>query len=234
MKSVFLSMTVFVLLFSLQSCKKENNQSGVNLKLKTTGSTRFGGRMASSTSEINSRTTGVINWTSGYASATEIKFETEQEDDGDEIEFKTTTNQKIDLFAPLSSLGFISIPPGTYEEIEFKVKLVSSGSDASLELRGTYNGTPVVFKVNNAVEIEAEFENITIADAQDITAIISMNLDLLTNGISESELAAATLTNGEIIISADSNAGLYAIITSNIAKIDDVEIEYDDDDEDDD
>lgn len=233
MKSVFLFMAVFVLLFSLQGCKKENNQSGVNLKLKTTGSTRSGGRMASSASEIASRTTGIINWTSGYASATEIKFETEQEDDGDETEFKTTVNQKIDLFSPLSSLGFISIPPGTYEEIEFKVKLVSSGADASLELRGSYNGTPVVFRITDAVEIEAEFENITIADAQDITAIISMNLDLLTSGISDSALAAAALTNGEIIISAASNAGLYAIIAKNISKIDDVEIEYDDEEDDD-
>ncbi len=230
MKPGFISTLGIALLLLFVGCKKENNQSGVNMKLKTTGSSRTGGRI--SAVDIAGRTTGSITWTAGFASVTEIEFEAEKEGEDNESEFKSKTAQRIDLFSPLASLGFINVPPGLYEEVEFEVHLAPTGTDPALELRGTYNTTPVVFRINDAIEVEAEFEDITIPPNADINAIVSLNLDMLTSGISDAVLSAATLTNGEVVISANSNVALYNIIRANFNKIDDVEVDDDDDDDD--
>ncbi len=59
----------------------------------------------------------------------------------------------------------ITVPPGVYEDIEYQVEVQSNGTDAALQLNGSYtnsNGlaTPVVFKVNTALEIESEQANV--------------------------------------------------------------------------
>ena len=228
MKTGFSSTLLMVLFLLIVGCKKESSQSGVNMKIKTTGSSRTGGRI--SAVDISGRTTGSITWTEGFASVNEIEFEAEKEDEDDETEFKSKTQQRIDLFSPLASLGFINVPPGLYEEVEFEVHLAPTGSSPALELRGTYNTIPVVFRLNDSFEVEAEFEDITIPPDADINAIVSLNLDMLTSGISDAVLDAATLTNGEIIISANSNVALYRIIMTNFNKIDDVEVDDDNDD----
>lgn len=228
MKTGISSTLLMVLFLLIVGCKKESSQSGVNMKIKTTGSSRTGGRI--SAVDISGRTTGSITWTEGFASVSEIEFEAEKEDEDDETEFKSKTQQRIDLFSPLASLGFINVPPGLYEEVEFEVHLAPTGSSPALELRGTYNAIPVVFRLNDSFEVEAEFEDITIPPDADINAIVSLNLDMLTSGISDAVLDAATLTNGEIIISANSNVALYRIIMTNFNKIDDVEVDDDNDD----
>lgn len=210
-----LSLMAMLLIFMFLSCQKDTNgPSGINYKMKTTNRTATAGRAE-----------GTITWTSGHASATEIEFEAERQDS--EIELKSGTQQRIDIFSPLSSLGFIAVPPGTYEEVEFEVHLAPNPPDAALELRGNYNGTPIIFTINTPLEIEAEFENVTITQNNDFTAIINLNLARLSQGITDAALSAATLTNGEIVISATSNVALYNIMIANISEIDEVEFEDD-------
>ncbi|MEJ8843193.1 hypothetical protein WG954_12455 [Lacibacter sp. H375] len=228
MKPGFICIFAIALFSMLVGCKKESNQSGVNMKIKTTGGSRAGGRISSG--EIAGRTTGSITWTSGFASVNEIEFEAEKEGDENETEFKSKAAQRIDLFSPLESLGFINVPPGMYEEVEFEVHLAATSAAPALELRGTYNATPIVFRINDSFEVEAEFEDFSIPPNADINAIVSLNLDLLTSGITDAALNAATLTNGEIVISANSNVALYNIIRANFNKIDDVEVDDDNDD----
>lgn len=212
MKLKIISLLSLSAIFFITSCEKSNDSSSANFKLKTTERSATVGRMA-----------GTITWTSGFASATEIEFEAEKENS--EFELKSEVRQRIDLFSPLATLGLVTIPPGTYEEVEFEIHAAPSGPDAALELRGTYNGTPIVFKVNTAFEIEAEYEDITITQGNDFNAIISLNLSLLSLGITEANLNNATQTNGEIIISSSSNTVLYNIMLLNLKNIDDVEIE---------
>ena len=212
MKLKIISILTFSLVFFLASCKKNNDRTGADFKVKTTDR-----------SGIVGRTEGTVTWASGFASATEIEFEAKKENI--ELEFKSEARQRIDLFSPLSSLGFVTIPPGIYKEVEFEIHIFPSAPDAALELRGIYNSTPIVFRVNTPIEIEAEFEDVTITDGNDFTAIISLNLSLLTMGITDAALSNATLTNGEIIISATSNTALYNIMIANLKNIDDVEID---------
>jgi hypothetical protein len=204
---------LFVSILFLNSCKKDNDQSGVNFNVNSTGR-----------SLTISRLGGILNWTSGFASASEIEFEAENEDR--EVEYNSTANQRIDLFAPLSSLGFVNIPPGTYEEVEFEIQLTSSPAIPAFELRGTYNTTPIVFMINTPIEIEAEFEDVIIGSGADYTALISFNLSRLTQGITDAALSNATLTGGEIIISATSNINLYNFMLANLRECE--EVEFDD------
>lgn len=213
MKSNFSFLAVGILF--LIGCKKDNEQSGVNFNVSTIGKSTTVGRL--------SGTTGTINWTSGYASANEIEFEAE--DANTEVKYKSIASQRIDLFASLSTLGFVSIPPGTYEEVEFEIHLSPTPTTSALELRGLYNTTPIVFRINTPLEIEAEFEDVTITQSNSSTALISLNLALLTQGISDAALTGATLTNGEIIISSNSNTALYNIMINNFSQIDDVEFD---------
>lgn len=196
----------------LTGCTKEEAPSGtrVTYELATSNfSTIVGG----------STTGASLVWTSGYASAVEIEFEAAKA--GLEVEYKSEAKQKINLFSPLSTLGIILVPPGTYDDIEFEVEVQPNGSDAAFYLSGNFtNGvgitTPVIFKLNSVLEIEAEKSNITIASGVSLNALTTLNLSLLCNNVTESMLNNATRTNGVIEISATSNTNIYDIIYNNL------------------
>ena len=80
MKSPFIitTLTISSILF-LFGCKKTNDPSGVSFLVTTTQRTA-----------TVSGTSATINWTSGYASATEIEFEAEN--NNNEIELKSKRN----------------------------------------------------------------------------------------------------------------------------------------------
>ncbi len=206
-----------VLLFA--ACKKNNSSPEVRYQINT----------ISRSSTVARTLSGTVQWTSGYMNATEIKFEAEN--NTTEVEYKSVAPQRIDLFAPLTTLGIIALPPGTYTEVDFEVELAPNGSDASLELKGTFTSgvivTPVIFRVGSALEIESEKDNVTIADNASYTALTSLNLSVLTQGITEAMLNNAQRTNGVIIISAASNTNLYNIILNNIGDMDEVEFDHD-------
>ena len=210
----------FSLLFS--ACKKNNDgKGGVKYQFRTT----------SRTSNVSARIAGTITWSSGFANATKIKFEAEANDK--EVEFTSLTNQHIDLFAPLTTIGQIAIPPGSYEEVEFHVMLAPVNGEPALELRGTYNGIPVVFRITEPFEFEGEKEGVTIDINNGYTLLTSVDLSNLTKGITDAALTNAVQTNGEIVISPDVNPSLYGIILNNLHESDQCDFDHDDSDNDD-
>lgn len=196
----------------LFSCKK-NNQPHISYALKT-----------ANPSSITARTTGTVTWTSGTARATEIKFEAENQTS--EVEYKSTAVQEVNLFGSLSTIGNVQIPAGTYKEVEFKIAMLGSGSIPALELKGNYNGTPIIFQVNDQFEIESEKANVTITDAGSYTAITTIDLSHLTMGIRDAALQNATRdSNGQILISSTSNADLYSMMFENLKEIKEAEVD---------
>lgn len=219
----FLIAAAFASPFFFASCKKNSSSDPSSFKYKLTTANR--------SSVVGRIEAGNVVWTSGYASATEVKFEA-RKSDNTEIEYKSSVAQRIDLFSSLASvIGNITLPPGTYHEIEFKGELAPSGADAALELNGTFTSgattTPIVFTVNTLLEIKTEKNNVVIADNASYSALTSLNLSLLTRGITEAMLNSATKTSGKIIISASSNANLYSIILANLDGCDEVEFDHD-------
>lgn len=204
-----LSLSAFASLLLL-SCKKEKETPGISYQVQA----------SNTTTTVNGRImAGSVNWTSGYASVRELEFEAKSKNV--EIEYKTDVNQKINIFSSPSTLGMVTVPAGVYDDIEYEMEVRPNGADAAFQLNGTYTNargviTPVRFTIQTDLEIEAEQENITIADGSTLTALTTLNLSLVTNGVTESMFDNAVLTNGVIEISKTSNDKLYQIMLHNL------------------
>ncbi len=130
----------------------------------------------------------------------------------------------------MNTLGVITIPSGSYEEIKFEVEIQPNGNEAAFQLKGNFTNalglvTPVTLNVNAMIEIDSKQLNLTIVDGNNLTALTTLNLSSLTTGITESMYNAATRTNGAIEISSTSNADIYNIILDNLKNCGGVEVD---------
>lgn len=199
-------------LAAFTSCKKNDltKPTGVDYQLQA----------INSTADISQRQqAGTITWTTATANTTMIKFEAKK--DNNEIEFKSSVAQQLNLLAPIaSSLGNITLPAGTYSEVEFKVFLNKNGNAPALDLAGTValtNSTlPVHFIVNEELIIKAEQHDVTITSGALNSSLTTIDLSLLTGGITQSMLSSAQLTNGTLEISASKNQNLYNLIIARL------------------
>ena len=212
MSKIFLAA---VLTLSLFSCKKASTTSApaVEFQLQTTNRSSAVNRTDAA---------GTITWTSGFASATQIKLEAKNTTQ-QQLEFKSNVAQKVNLFTSVASaLGNVTIPAGIYSEVEFRIELAPSGADAALELNGTFtNGntgvtTSVVFRISSAYEIKGEKNNVVVDNTTTTTSLTTLDLSLLTTGISQLMLSSATVTGGTIVISSTSNTALFNLISANL------------------
>lgn len=201
------------------SCKKESasktsNTSSFAYQLNATNASSTLGRLA--TTERTDAAT--IQWKAGTASANQIKFEAKNSNG--EVEFKQNIQQTIDLFATAPLLGTLNLSPGTYTEVEFKAFLSPAGNTNALTLNGSFTNnnvtTPVSFQVATNVELKAEKANVTVAAGTNYSALNSLDLSVLTSGISQTDLLNATISNGTILISANSNSNIYKTMLANL------------------
>ena len=206
----------------LVSCKKDQNISntpGINYQLQTTNRTSTVGKVES----------GNIVWTSGYGNATEVKFDAKGPS-GD-VEYKSSSNQRIDLFSGISSLSNVTLPAGTYKEVEFKVELNPTATEPALLLNGNYSSTgpavPIIFSISTPLEIETEMNDVTVANNSSYKALTDLNLSTLTTGITQNMIDNASKTNGSIIINSSSNVSLYNIIIANFKASEAIEFKKD-------
>lgn len=198
------------------SCKKNSSSPAATSSSQMT----FGVR-AESTLDTVPSSTATINWTAGTANISGFKFEARKRGLAIEVESRNMTN--VDLFALNPSLIGITLDTGTYSEIEIMVELSkSSTTDLPLVLKGTFTNTagtavPVEFDFNDDAEIKAEAKNVDVNGTSDLTTIIAMHLNKLLANVSATELNAATLTNGSIVISRTSNSRIYDQIKADLS-----------------
>lgn len=209
----------FATLF-LVSCKKDSSENlGITYQLQTNNRSSVVGRVMS----------GDVVWNSGFVNATEVKFEAENS--SGEIEYKSSLQQRINLFSGVSTLGNVTLPAGTYEEVEFEVKLNPTATEPALSLNGTYasNGAsvPITFSISAPLELETELDNVTVSANNSYNALTTLNLSLLTRGISQAMLDNAVKTNGVIVVNSSSNVDLYNIIFNNLRDCDGIEFDED-------
>ena len=197
----------------LASCKKSADSpmhSGLDFQLK-----------AVNPSSPVARTMTTVTWDSGFVNATEIRFEAKQ--NGNETEFKSNVHQHVDLFGAASMVGTVSITPGNFEEVEFKVEAAPTSTEPALKLQGSVNGVPLTFIVDNGFEIKAEQSQVNLTGGD--IALNKIDLSALTNGLSSADFSSATLTNGTVVISSSSNANLFKVIFNNCQKQGETEVE---------
>lgn len=216
--------TLSVAALSLLSCNRQvKTGPNVSYQIRTTSNTSALGQAISGGSGPSARGTGLqggmINWSSGYASAKAIEFEAQG---NNQIHFQSETAQKIDLFAPMTSLGGVTVAQGVYNQVEFQVQLQPTATEAAFYLQGTYNNVPVIFRVDAALDIDADLPSVTIAAGQSYNALTALNLSNLTQGVSAAAMDAATKdAQGNIVISTTANTALYDAMYANLKKIED-------------
>ena len=145
-------------------------------------------------------------------------------EDSISIEYKWHGPELADLLNNQITLGNFVLQPGTYDEIELKV--TGSREDAGdlpvFYLEGTYKNNsgsrPIVVWVSDDVYFKTEKENVGVTDEGiNITSVIQLYLDQLMANVDPADLDNADLSDGVIVISADSNTQIYQIVMSNLA-----------------
>ena len=172
-----------------------------------------------------------ITWDTVQMVVSQIKFEAELKSlithrDSIEIEYKWSGPMVANLLDEQMILGSFMLQPGFYDEIELKVvgNKEDAGKNPVFYMYGNYtnaqNSTiPVAVKVYNDVQFKTEKDSVTVTEESvDITSYIQLYLDKLMTGIDPASLDNAQLTNGVIVISADSNRMIYYAMLKNLVK----------------
>lgn len=169
-----------------------------------------------------------MSWDSAHLVVSAIKFEAElkkqdSNEDSISIEYKWSGPEMVDLFNNDITLGNFVLAPGTYDQIELKVEGLQrdAGDVPVFYLEGMYKNNagswPVTVSVSQDVYFKTEKENVEVTDQGiDITSVIQLYLDQLMADVDPADLDNADLTDGVILISADSNAAIYQTIVGNL------------------
>lgn len=215
----------------LSSCQKDDSSGSGKLSYRVKPA-NFTASIGSSGSEsglivgVNSNSS--ITWTSGSLNISEIDFEAESKNLEMEYELKQAVN--VDLFNLSPLLGSITIPDGTYDEVELKLELKKSASAIPLTLKGSYtdaNGAkiPVEFYFNEDFEVEVEAEDLVVNGNSDYLGLINVQLNKFMTNVISADLSSATKTAGVIVISDTSNMNLYAKLKANLKAFADCDFE---------
>lgn len=231
MKRISVAMLLFlgVILFS---CEKNNTDSSSSLQVKMQAINKSSTILKSAT-----LATPLFNWDVCTMNVSHIEFkaegkETENAQNSYKVSYEWRGSKVVDLFDASSVIGDITLDPGIYDEIQLEIEAAKSQSATvpAFYLTGTYTnaqGTviPIEITMNEDFKFEVEKEGTTLDGTNDYSALINLNLALLMSGVSESDLGAATLTDGKIIVNTTSNPNIYLKIKSKISSCEDVEYE---------
>lgn len=169
-----------------------------------------------------------IAWDSAHLVVSSIKFEAELKsvvtgEDSIEIEYKWFGPEMVDLLNNELTMGNFVLQPGYYDELELKVsgEQEDAGEHPVFYLEGTYTNdtgtTTIAVMVSDDVYFKTEKENVEVSEEEiDFTSIIQLYLDELMAGVDVADLEVAELTDGVILISSDSNTGIYHTVVSNL------------------
>lgn len=190
-----------------------------------------------------SSTTGTVSFVDGYIAISKLEFEAESENDLVEIEFELEQNTLIDFATGTTTpdINFITIPAGTYDEVEVEIELRENSEEPAILLFGTYLATDGMehhlrFEFNSEESFEVEREGeIIFAENEVAIAQITFDPSLWFAAVTDEDFANATKdADGVIIISSTQNPEIFDKVAEGLELASDVEIEDEDDDEDDD
>jgi hypothetical protein len=227
----------------LSSCDKESSDMTSELQLKMQASNK-------TTPVLKSANTATVaptfKWDVCTMNVSKIEFEaegreTENASNSYKVKYEWKGSKTVNLFSSTEVIGSIALDPGVYKEIELQVKASKSQDNSSpaFYISGSYTNMlgveiPVEIVINDYLEFEVEQEGTTLDGTNDYSALIDLNLSLLTSTVLQSELDLAQLLDGKLVISATSNSTLYLKIKNNISSFGKVEYDHHGDDDHDD
>lgn len=165
-----------------------------------------------------------IKWTSGNITASEDILNISRTE-GNVIEKFTLTGdvrRTYDLFSD-PVIGSVNVPYYRYTGIATTIELFSRSpnSDISLALNGVFRvnpgdaAIPVRVNIDQPLALNSIWISNVLVNSPVYTALITLDMSQVTNGITTTMFENAGLTNGTLVISSTSNPDLYAIIVNN-------------------
>lgn len=232
MKKLKSLLGIITLIIVLASCSSDgdSSQSSVNIVARATYSpaanrTTLNGDVVLTTFKINLRE---IEFEFAEGSDDDNDSDGDTDDDGfydSDEEFELYGPFELDLLNQNAPVTTVTIPNGTYEEVEFKLhKSTNSASpmfNKSIEITGTINGMPFVFWHDIDEDFEIDFED------TDQNLVISNNsYDLIFNFdlnqvLSQIDLSSAVDGDGDGLIEigpndTDGNQALANLLENSI------------------
>lgn len=225
MKTVRTSIfaTVVLAIISLAACQK-NNKS--NTPVAATGSSQLsfqlqasGNNLANLPADSVSSIAG-LTWTAGTANVGKFAFVAQRSKVTIDVFSRNLTN--VDLFALTPLQTYITLDTGTYRKISITAYLEKTDTILPMKLSGSFTNdsakvVPIEFDLSDNAVVQVKTDSVTINGTTDYTALLNMQLDRVTKGITADELNKAKVTDGSIIISKSSNVYLYYKMRANIA-----------------
>ena len=194
------------------SCSEDDNAQGGTLNISA-GYATTAGKMASN-----------LEFTGGYIWLTEVQFEGHYAS-GDSIEVNIERSSRIDFATGVASpsLDDILIPSGDFVELELEVELRDEDAQPSIVMEGMYTRTdntevPIRFEYNSGETFEAEYERpVTIMDGETVLSRIVFDPNVWFSVVSNEALDNATVnTDGVIVISENSNEGIFDLVADRL------------------
>ncbi|MCA1758116.1 MAG: hypothetical protein LC649_11730 [Bacteroidales bacterium] len=186
---------------------------------------------------------GELVFTSGTIMFEGVEFEAESEGDTMEVEFERDGDVMLDFATGVTTpdISYITIPAGTYEEIDIEMELKDDGDTPAIVLEGVYTdlaGTDhlVRFEYNSGETFEVELEG-SIVFAEDVSFTAQVTIDPASwfTGVSDQDFTSAVKNDSDVIvISSTSNTNIYGVVANGLELASEVEFNNDDDDDDDD
>jgi len=229
MKNLKKFIGILVLVIMMVSCSSDNSSSGGTLRIKAKATyLNPTGRVASdiviTSFKVNIRK---IEFEVAEGSGNGSDDDANGDSDGDnndgvyngDDEAELNGPWELDLLNQTAPVTTVSVPNGTYEEVEFKLSpsLVTTSPiyQKTVEIRGTINGTPFVFWHNFDEDFSIDYEdasqNLVIANG---TYDLVFNFDL-NQVLSQVDLNSAVDGDGDgvIEIGPDDTDGNNALAT---------------------
>lgn len=228
---------LIALAFGFYACQKDNTKSS------STGNSNLGIKLQALNKSFSLPVTinalksadvasSTIVWDTAHMVVSSVKFESKLKGlkthhDSILISYTWKGPIEVNLLDTTVSIGNFTLQPGFYDEIEFMVEGTKRAvvNKPVFYLHGVYTKAdvtklPIKVVVNEDILFKTEKDSVTVtaADQADFTSAIQLYLDQLMVDLLPSTLDNATLTNGVLVISAESNKELYRIILRNLIK----------------
>ena len=227
-----LSAAVILTAFVFTSCQKDDTgnsgPSVLGVKLEALNKSYNLPVTLTKSAEV---ATASVTWDTITMVVSKVSFEAELKSkvshrDSVEISYKWSGPVTANLLDSKTTFGNFTLQPGYYDEIEIKVAGLKDDAKPKpvFFMSGIYTNSsnqklPVKVKFFEDILLSTEKDSVDVTgDQLDYTSYIQVYLDKLMEGIPVSAIDKARLTDGKIIISADSNREIYYLLISNLKR----------------
>ncbi len=178
--------------------------------------------MSRSAVTVNRTMSASLLFNAGYVVVREVVFDGDR-NDGTSISITEEKITTIDLVSGSANPPFVmDIPAGTYTSINLGIEIQDETSRPSVVAEGVYTSasgvtTPIRFEFNSGEVFEANsVAPVTLNQNTPATAKITFDPHVWFSTITRTQLDNAVRTNGIIIVSETSNAGIFNTVADRL------------------